>query len=194
MAQIFGRNIEWTVLKMKKLTWCLSFVFCLQVGQGYPHDPPKVKCETMVYHPNIDLEGNVCLNILRYKTCSDVLIYSPFIPIYYFPVCRVRGSFKNKHCRNINQLIKYFCFWTEYSAFWGNVYSLMDELHFLNKAWFTDRRKQGVGKPLPGDSVAPRVAFDRYLLKIGSFFIILRQIHKIYFKFYNLSQLIPSNK
>lgn len=37
-----------------------------QVGQGYPHDPPKVKCETMVYHPNIDLEGNVCLNILRY--------------------------------------------------------------------------------------------------------------------------------
>lgn len=40
-------------------------VFGLQVGQGYPHDPPKVKCETMVYHPNIDLEGNVCLNILR---------------------------------------------------------------------------------------------------------------------------------
>ncbi|KAH0626667.1 hypothetical protein JD844_001761 [Phrynosoma platyrhinos] len=43
----------------------LYLVFQLQVGQGYPHDPPKVKCETMVYHPNIDLEGNVCLNILR---------------------------------------------------------------------------------------------------------------------------------
>lgn len=40
-------------------------VCVFQVGQGYPHDPPKVKCETMVYHPNIDLEGNVCLNILR---------------------------------------------------------------------------------------------------------------------------------
>lgn len=38
------------------------------MGQGYPHDPPKVKCETMVYHPNIDLEGNVCLNILRWAT------------------------------------------------------------------------------------------------------------------------------
>ncbi|EPQ02093.1 NEDD8-conjugating enzyme Ubc12 [Myotis brandtii] len=42
-----------------------KFVFSFKVGQGYPHDPPKVKCETMVYHPNIDLEGNVCLNILR---------------------------------------------------------------------------------------------------------------------------------
>ena len=41
-----------------------------QVGQGYPHDPPKVKCETMVYHPNIDLEGNVCLNILRWATTA----------------------------------------------------------------------------------------------------------------------------
>ncbi|XP_054039582.1 LOW QUALITY PROTEIN: NEDD8-conjugating enzyme Ubc12 [Rissa tridactyla] len=42
-----------------------KFVFSFKGGQGYPHDPPKVKCETMVYHPNIDLEGNVCLNILR---------------------------------------------------------------------------------------------------------------------------------
>jgi len=41
------------------------FVFNFKVGQNYPHEPPKVKCETQVYHPNIDLEGNVCLNILR---------------------------------------------------------------------------------------------------------------------------------
>lgn len=41
------------------------FVFSFKVGPGYPHDAPKVKCETKVYHPNIDLEGNVCLNILR---------------------------------------------------------------------------------------------------------------------------------
>ena len=42
-----------------------KFTFSFKVSQNYPHEPPKVKCETRVYHPNIDLEGNVCLNILR---------------------------------------------------------------------------------------------------------------------------------
>ncbi|XP_011031473.1 PREDICTED: probable NEDD8-conjugating enzyme Ubc12-like [Populus euphratica] len=42
-----------------------KFVFSFQVSPHYPHDAPKVKCKTKVYHPNIDLEGNVCLNILR---------------------------------------------------------------------------------------------------------------------------------
>ncbi|KAL9267873.1 putative NEDD8-conjugating enzyme Ubc12-like [Drosera capensis] len=42
-----------------------SFLFSFQVPGFYPHEPPKVKCKTKVYHPNIDLEGNVCLNILR---------------------------------------------------------------------------------------------------------------------------------
>ncbi|XP_078153271.1 NEDD8-conjugating enzyme Ubc12-like isoform X2 [Carex rostrata] len=41
------------------------FTFTFQVSPSYPHEPPKVKCKTKVYHPNIDLEGNVCLNILR---------------------------------------------------------------------------------------------------------------------------------
>ncbi|CAN0884501.1 NEDD8-conjugating enzyme Ubc12 [Linum grandiflorum] len=42
-----------------------SFSFSFQVSHIYPHEPPKVKCKTKVFHPNIDLEGNVCLNILR---------------------------------------------------------------------------------------------------------------------------------
>ena len=42
-----------------------TFKFTFQVSPSYPHEPPKVKCKTKVYHPNIDLEGNVCLNILR---------------------------------------------------------------------------------------------------------------------------------
>ncbi|KAE8727139.1 NEDD8-conjugating enzyme Ubc12 [Hibiscus syriacus] len=42
-----------------------TFLFSFQVSPTYPHESPKVKCKTKVYHPNIDLEGNVCLDILR---------------------------------------------------------------------------------------------------------------------------------
>jgi len=42
-----------------------KFAFDIKVPTTYPHDPPKVQCETTVYHPNIDMEGHVCLNILR---------------------------------------------------------------------------------------------------------------------------------
>lgn len=62
-----------------------AFIFKFTINTSYPHDPPKVKCTQKVrwpsrlsefyliavllyeqiYHPNVDLEGNVCLNILR---------------------------------------------------------------------------------------------------------------------------------
>jgi ubiquitin-conjugating enzyme E2 M len=42
-----------------------SFQFTFAIDTNYPHEPPKVKCTQKIYHPNVDLDGNVCLNILR---------------------------------------------------------------------------------------------------------------------------------
>eukprot|EP01132_Coremiostelium_polycephalum_P006806 gene6806-8445_t len=42
-----------------------TFKFSITIPTTYPYDPPKVHCDTLVYHPNIDFEGHVCLNILR---------------------------------------------------------------------------------------------------------------------------------
>ncbi|SHO79179.1 Similar to S.cerevisiae protein UBC12 (Enzyme that mediates the conjugation of Rub1p) [Malassezia sympodialis ATCC 42132] len=42
-----------------------TFRFSIAINSNYPHDPPKVKCLQRLYHPNLDLDGNVCLNILR---------------------------------------------------------------------------------------------------------------------------------
>jgi len=42
-----------------------EYKFTVTIPQTYPYDPPKSQCETMIYHPNIDWDGHVCLNILR---------------------------------------------------------------------------------------------------------------------------------
>lgn len=41
------------------------FTFDFDINQNFPHEPPKVRCSQKIYHPNIDLQGKVCLNILR---------------------------------------------------------------------------------------------------------------------------------
>jgi len=42
-----------------------EFKFTITIPTTYPYDPPKAQCDTMIYHPNIDWDGPVCLNILR---------------------------------------------------------------------------------------------------------------------------------
>lgn len=42
-----------------------QFSFTFTITPSFPHEPPRVQCREKIYHPNIDLEGKVCLNILR---------------------------------------------------------------------------------------------------------------------------------
>ncbi|BAO39611.1 NEDD8-conjugating enzyme UBC12 [Kluyveromyces marxianus] len=42
-----------------------TYYFNLFVKDTYPMEPPVVKCMQRIYHPNIDIDGNVCLNLLR---------------------------------------------------------------------------------------------------------------------------------
>ncbi|KAI8910368.1 ubiquitin-conjugating enzyme/RWD-like protein, partial [Gorgonomyces haynaldii] len=62
-----------------------KFEFTFKVGSNYPHEPPKVLELTLglVYHPNIDLEGNVCLNILREDWKPVLSLHSILIGLQY---------------------------------------------------------------------------------------------------------------
>ena len=55
-----------------------KYKFTVTVDYEYPHKPPKVKCDTPIYHPNIDTQGNVCLNILR-SEWTPVLGITPVV-------------------------------------------------------------------------------------------------------------------
>jgi len=56
-----------------------TYAISLEFPSTYPFAPPKVRFESTCYHPNVDLHGNICLDILKEKwspmlSVSTVLI------------------------------------------------------------------------------------------------------------------------
>ena len=60
-----------------------KYIFSFHIPEDYPFTPPKVHCLTKIYHPNIDYNGNVCLNILK-ENWNPSLTASKWIAGIYF--------------------------------------------------------------------------------------------------------------
>ncbi|XP_027429202.1 ubiquitin-conjugating enzyme E2 C-like isoform X3 [Zalophus californianus] len=45
----------------------LRYKLSLEFPSGYPYKAPTVKFLTPCYHPNVDTQGNICLDILKDK-------------------------------------------------------------------------------------------------------------------------------
>ena len=48
----------------------------LAFSNDYPFKPPKVKFETCCFHPNVDLYGNICLDILQVQDNSFGFLFT----------------------------------------------------------------------------------------------------------------------
>ena len=60
-----------------------KYLFTFHIPDEYPNNPPKVMCKTKVYHPNIDYNGNVCLNILKDDWSSALGVKNVIAGLYY---------------------------------------------------------------------------------------------------------------
>jgi ubiquitin-conjugating enzyme E2 M len=58
-------NVAIKVIDSASPWYGATYDFVITVPDQFPIHAPRAECKTMVYHPNIDWEGHVCLNILR---------------------------------------------------------------------------------------------------------------------------------
>ena len=59
-----------------------KYIFAFEVLEDYPVSAPLVMCKTKIYHPNIDYNGNVCLNILKEAWTPSFTILNLITGVY----------------------------------------------------------------------------------------------------------------
>ena len=77
-------NIE---ISIEKGYWLQGkYTFKFDIPKTYPIDAPKVLCVDKIYHPNIDLEGHVCVSVLKggwkaiYTIQTIIFARIPYLP------------------------------------------------------------------------------------------------------------------
>lgn len=58
-----------------------SYRLSLEFPSSYPYSPPTVKFVTSCFHPNVDLHGNICLDILKEKWSASYDVRSILLSI-----------------------------------------------------------------------------------------------------------------
>jgi ubiquitin-protein ligase len=74
----------------------LVYKLSLRFPKDYPFKPPQVKFETPCFHPNVDEDGNICLDILKvgFVCFLSFALVSSFLKatckhLYYWEICYI---------------------------------------------------------------------------------------------------------